>query len=140
MPTLHDFLDAFDAAPTDVLRQAAASSVSSFFYWQHNRLRDEDPDTYSRAWRVLGWSTRTALGLGEPTPPPPAAEEAPLMVITITHREDRDRAGYAWRVQFHDRAIPELRGSAPTLAGVQEMLTFLLADPKRRRPAKKAKP
>jgi hypothetical protein len=139
MPTLHDFLDAFDTAPTDVLRQAAASSVSSFFYAQHNRLREEDPETYSRAWRVLGWSTRTTLGLGEPAPTP-ATEETPLMVITITHREDRDRAGYAWRVQFHDRAIPELRGSAPTLAGVQEMLTFLLADRKRRRPTKKAKP
>jgi hypothetical protein len=65
------------------------------------------------------------------------------MVITITHHEDRERAGYAWRVQFHDRTIPELRGSAPTLAGVQQMLTTLLDDrkrPRKRRPLTPPRP
>jgi hypothetical protein len=85
MPTIHDFLDAFDAAPTDILRQAAASSVSNFFYVQKDRLREEDPDTYSRAWAVLGWSARTALHLGSAEAPPPPAPSADTRWQTLVH-------------------------------------------------------
>jgi len=133
MPTVYDYLDAFDAAPTPTLRHAAAASLVHYLYFQGAVLRTRDPDAYSRAQSAMEWHVRTLMGLPTEEPPGVAPQEHPYMVITITHDEDRARAGYAWRVEFNNRTIPTLRGSAPTLAGLRRMLETLLAEkPKRR--------
>lgn len=62
------------------------------------------------------------------------------MEIRITHREDRDHAGYALSVRFPDKGLPVLRDSTPTLAGVHRWLDDLLKESPRRRKRQRVQP
>jgi hypothetical protein len=48
------------------------------------------------------------------------------MEIRITHREDHPRAGCGVQVRLQDPAMPVLKLSAPTLAGLQLLLEHVL--------------
>lgn len=62
------------------------------------------------------------------------------MVITITHREDRDRAGYAIVVRFHDTRLPVLRHSVASLPALQAWLLQVLGGQSARKRRSRATP